>query len=90
MPAIQLDIQNTRFDEQEWEDICDKVFQFLLDITPVDTGVCRDSWEMNWSPEDCLFYNPTEYASYLDEGWSSQAPAGMIGPALDYLRELVN
>lgn len=90
MPAIQLVIDNTRFDEQEWQSICDQVFTFLQDVTPVDTGVCRDAWEMNWSPVDCQFYNPTEYASYLDEGWSSQAPDGMIRPAIQFLRDLVS
>ena len=90
MPAIELVVENTRFEEGEWADICDQVFEFLQEVTPVDTGVCRDSWEMNWSPSDCQFYNPTEYASYLDEGWSKQAPNGMLRPAVQYLRNLVS
>lgn len=90
MPAIELNITNETLDADEWERVCNEVFQFIVDITPVDTGVCRDAWEFYWSPTDCRMYNPTEYASYLDEGWSNQAPNGMIQPALQYLRELLN
>jgi hypothetical protein len=89
LPGISLTLQNTRFDEDRWADICDEVLSTLKDLTPVDTGLCRDSWEMDFDVEETTFTNDTEYASYLDEGWSDQAPDGMTGPLLAQLPSIV-
>lgn len=89
MPAISLTIQNTRLEPEQFRDVCDEMLDLLMDLTPVDTGFCRDSWYMDFSDEECTFRNEAEYASYLDEGWSTQAPNGMTGPALERLPEIV-
>lgn len=89
MPAISLTINNTSLDEDQFRDVCDEMLDLLMDLTPVDTGVCRDAWMMDFSSDSCTFSNQTEYASYLDEGWSDQAPNGMIGPALQKLPEII-
>lgn len=89
MPAISLTIENTSLEEQDFEDLCNDVFNELVALTPVDTGFCADSWEMDFQGDSCTFYNPTEYASYLEDGWSNQAPSGMIGPVLADLPALV-
>lgn len=72
-----------------WEDICNDLLNFVQDITPVDTGYCQEHWEMDVSDTDATFYNSAEYASFLDDGWSNQAPAGMSGPAKDEFNNLV-
>lgn len=91
MPAISFTIENgSERPEPEWREICDQMFEFLYEITPVDTGVCRDSLEMDYGYTETTFTYPVEYASYLDEGWSKQAPNGMIQPALQYLRTLAS
>lgn len=90
MPAVVFSIQNSSdYPEQEWRDICDEVFQFLFDITPVDTGNCRDSLRMNYGYTETDYIWDADYASYLDNGWSNQAPEGMTKPALRFLRDLV-
>ena len=89
MPGISLTVNNTRLDEGQFRDVCDEMLDLLMDLTPIDTGLCRDSWLMDFSEDSCTFSNDTEYASYLDEGWSQQAPNGMIGPALEKLPEII-
>ena len=89
MPAISVTIRNTSLEEQDFEVVAAQFFALLQDLTPVDTGFCRDSWEYSFAPDEATFYNPTEYSSYLDAGWSNQAPRGMIGPALAQLPALI-
>lgn len=73
-----------------WDNICEDLFSFIQDITPVDTGYCQESWEVQGQDStECTFFNSADYASYLDDGWSSQAPSGMTGPARDELLNLV-
>ena len=90
MPSIQLIIENTSLDEDTFDQLCADVYQELVDNTPVDTGFCRDQWTYTVRGDVATFFNPTEYASYLEDGWSSQAPAGMIGPVLQSLPDMVN
>lgn len=66
------------------------VFQIIVDSTPVDTGTCQAAWVSDISSDEATFFNPTEYASYLDEGWSNQAPNGIIDPALAEIPDLFN
>ena len=89
MPAISIKINNSSLDDFSWFSLCDEVLQFLQDITPIDTGLCRDSWEAEVDIDRAIFFNPTEYASYLEDGWSDQAPNGMIKPLLDNLQSMV-
>lgn len=89
MPAIRLVVNNTRLDEYTFQSVCEELLDTLMDLTPVDTGFCRDSWSMDFSPASCTFVNDAEYASYLDEGWSQQAPNGMTKPALEKLPTII-
>jgi hypothetical protein len=90
MPGISVQINNSSLDANSFELLCEEVLAFLEEITPVDTGLCRDSWEMDFAEDECTFTNDTEYASYLDEGWSKQAPQGMIQPMLQELPSMVS
>lgn len=89
MPAISLTIENSSLPEPEFEDLSREVFDRLVQLTPVDTGFCADSWEYDFQGDSCTFYNPCDYASYLDDGWSNQAPDGMTRPVLQELPALV-
>lgn len=83
MPGISLTLENeSGYAPEVWERACDEILNELKSITPVDTGYCQDNWEMAFSWIGCVFYNDVGYASYLDNGWSSQAPSGMIGPVV--------
>lgn len=91
MGTITLTIRNTaRLSPNDWSSLCDDFQALLEELTPVDTGYCQESWDQNGDDEECTFHNSAEYASFLDDGWSNQAPAGMTGPALDELSSLVD
>ena len=60
----------------------------LIELTPVDTGFCSESWELQLDEDLAVFHNDAEYSSYLDEGWSKQAPQGMTDPALEQLPDI--
>lgn len=80
------------------DDIPDSVFlnamddflQVLIELTPVDTGFAASSWEMAGDENLMVFYNNAEYSSYLDDGWSQQAPDGMTDPALEQLPNILD
>ena len=78
MPGISVRIRNTSLEPDAWESACDDILEFLISATPVDTGLCADSWELDYGDDESVFSNDTEYASYLEDGWSDQAPNGMI------------
>jgi len=89
MPSIALEIETRRLSEEDFTDVCEQVFEFCQETSPVDTGFFQSEWVMNLEYPRCRIFNDTEYASYLDEGWSKQAPNGIIGPATVFLRKLV-
>lgn len=61
----------------------------LKSVTPVDTGLARDSWEVEESKNRFDIRNTTEYIQYLNEGSSQQAPAYFIeATALKYGKPL--
>lgn len=66
----------------------DAFLELLIELTPVDTGFCSESWDANISEDEATFFNSAEYASYLDDGWSQQAPDGMTEPALQQLSDI--
>ena len=91
MGTITLVIDNATLEPEDFEDLCDEFLDILMDLTPVDTGYCQDAWSItNQDDKGATFYNSAEYSSYLDEGWSDQAPNGITGPALDELDNLAD
>lgn len=46
--------------------------------TPVDTGLAQASWELYIGPTYIELVNPQPYAERLENGWSQQAPLGML------------
>lgn len=89
MPGIRLEINLPRLTEEEFDDVVSEAFGFVQDITPVDEGYCVSQWEDNSSFPVLLFENDCEYASYLDDGWSKQAPSGMTRPTISFIRQTV-
>lgn len=84
MPGIQVDIYNEyELDDDEFYDVCQEIYDRIVDGTPVDTGTCAAGWDINFSGNDCTIRNDVEYTSYLEEGHSSQAPAGWVERACD-------
>ena len=90
MASLQVTLINeTGMDPDRFEQLCERLFDRIVDRTPVDTGACRDAWEMYFEDEDtCIFSNGVEYVSFLEDGWSKQAPRGMIQITLDEIPEI--
>lgn len=90
MGTVTLVVRNrNNLPKDIWEGICDDLLAFIQDITPVDTGYCQEHWEMNVTSTEATYYNSAEYSSFLDDGWSNQAPTGMTGPAREEFNNLV-
>ena len=54
----------------------------LRETTPVDTGAARDGWDVVPGPAGALrVVNDEEHVRYLNDGSSSQAPAGFVEAA---------
>lgn len=94
MPSIKATLINTNpsnISVEDWESIVTEMFDMVVEMSPVDTGYFKDAWELNQLADDIWeIYNPTEYASFLEDGWSDQAPNGMLQPALNELSSLIS
>lgn len=54
-------------------------------ITPRDTGNAQSKTVLNGNLIEAKY----PYAQRLDNGWSKQAPRGMVKPTLEYLRNYI-
>ena len=85
MATIEVRIHNDLgLDQDEFEALCEEIFNEIVDNTPVDTGYAQSQWEIDF-PKDgvCDITNSCDYISYLEDGHSKQAPNGMVQLALD-------
>ena len=93
MPDVRATLVNSNpkeISEEVWAEICFELFNIVLANSPVDTGEYLANWQLNRLADDIWeLYNPLEYASFLEDGWSGQAPNGVVGPAIDELPEIL-
>jgi len=89
MPGISFNIEQSWVPDDVFWPAVDDLFEILIQLTPVDTGFAQSNWEYRQSSGGVEFYNDTDYISYLDEGWSDQAPSGMTEPALDLFPDIL-
>lgn len=89
MPRVAMTLINSnpeQISDEAWKDICLEMFNYVVALTPVDTGYCLSNWEMEKVDRDIyIIKNETPYVSFLEDGWSGQAPGGMLQPALQRL-----
>ena len=85
MGTISVTISNNMgLEQDEFQSLCEKIFDSIVEHTPVDTGYAQSQWEIDFPSEDeCEISNGCDYISYLEDGHSSQAPHGMVQVALD-------
>lgn len=85
MSSISVTVHNNLdLSPEEFQNLCERIFNDIVDNTPVDTGYCQSQWEINFpSDDECEISNGCDYVSYLEDGHSSQAPHGMVQVALD-------
>ena len=85
MASIEVTIRNDLgLEQDEFEALCEEIFDEIVSNTPVDTGYAQSQWETAF-PKDgvCDIWNDCDSISYLEDGHSSQAPDGMVQLALD-------
>jgi hypothetical protein len=69
---------------------CQEVYDAIVEDTPFDTGNCQSLWSDDIGPDDAYFDNSCEYASFLEDGHSDQAPDGMVQINLDKLDDIID
>jgi hypothetical protein len=89
------DLNPDKINEWLLDEIADELEGTMIDIftdltapppvgTPVDTGAARNSWQLDTTvrlaPE---VYSTSPYIGKLNEGSSSQSPAGFVEAAID-------
>jgi hypothetical protein len=62
-----------------------QAYDFFYKQTPVRTGNARSKTKLKQDTIRASY----PYAGRLDRGWSQQAPKGMSGPTLNFIRRLV-
>ena len=71
--------------EKELKGIPKKAHKFFVKTTPIDTGHARRSTKLKGNK----IHGKYHYASFLNVGWSKQAPDGMTNPVTRYINRLV-
>ena len=85
MGTISVTVSNNMgLDPGEFRDLCERIYESIVENTPVDTGYCQSRWDISFlSDDECEISNDCDYVSYLEDGHSKQAPHGMVQVALD-------
>lgn len=65
-------------------DFPEQALEKFKELTPIDTGNARKNTDLK-NKKTILANYP--YAKRLNEGWSKQAPEGMVKPFLKWLRQ---
>lgn len=65
--------------------VMDDLFRLIVDATPVRTGYAQSQWKLDGT----TISNDCDYISFLEDGWSDQAPDGMVAPALEQLSDII-
>ena len=88
-------------DLSRWEDLGElldefvrlhgeETFRRVQRRTPVDTGLARDSWLLAFHTLMYELINPQPYAERLENGWSDQAPLGMLHITLEEAQSIAD
>ena len=87
--TIRIVIENTSLSPEDFTSLMEDSLEWVIEHTPVDTGYCASQWNMFEDGSIGELFCDCEYAQYLDQGWSSQAPNGITEPFLQELPSLV-
>lgn len=71
--------------EKKLRRVPDRAHKYFVSVTPIDTGNARSRTRLR----NNTIYASYPYAKRLNEGWSRQAPRGMVEPTMRYIRQLV-
>jgi len=73
--------------EAATEGISNAVFEDVKKRSPVRSGLFKKSWQKSGSKLKYKISNPQPYAGALERGRSKQAPNGMVGPAIENIKQ---
>jgi hypothetical protein len=63
--------------------IVEELYKLLQANSPVKSGKFRRSWKMTGTKERVKITNPQPYGQRLEDGYSKQAPQGIIKPSIN-------
>ena len=90
MATISFEVSQDGLPDEVFYPVMEEVFQQIVDTTPVRTGYAQEQWTYEDTGDGVAIVNECDYISYLEEGWSDQAPDGMVGPAMDAMPDLLS
>ena len=68
-----------------------EVFDRIVRRTPVgETGEAQRGWELSQSGNETIIKNDVPYIGILENGWSDQAPNGMVRITLEEVSGILN
>lgn len=68
------------------KDLADDVYAMVVPLTPVRSGNARRNWTKTVSGNNFSIENHVPYIERLDQGWSKQAPNGIMQPLIDQIK----
>ena len=67
--------------KQDLRSLPQEIYDFFVKVTPIDSGNARKSTSLR----NKTIHADYPYAQRLDQGWSKQAPKGMIEPTINFI-----
>lgn len=77
--------RNIRAVKKEIAGLPREAADYFRQVTPIDTGYARRHTFLN----NQTIVGDYPYATYLEQGWSDQAPEGMVKPTQEYIDKRV-
>jgi hypothetical protein len=89
MAKLTLDLKDFEDLINDLEKVSDKVMEeaypYFKSVTPISSGTARS----NTSTRKLKIKADYAYADRLDNGWSRQAPNGMVDPTISFIEDEV-
>lgn len=63
--------------------IVDELYKLIQANSPVKSGKFKRSWKKYGSKDRVKIINPQPYAQRLEDGYSKQAPQGIVKPSIN-------
>lgn len=71
------------------ERVADEVFDRIVRRTPRQSGRAQDGWEIDKTGDGIVIKNDVPYIGILENGWSDQAPTGMVRITLEEVDDII-
>jgi hypothetical protein len=83
--SVKTSLNKLKSIKQQVDRIPQDAYNYFVSITPIDTGNARSKTQLKGKTIEGNY----AYAKRLDNGWSRQAPDGMIKPTEKFINERV-